>query len=770
MHTIPDNLLIFIDGKNKTSEIKRFDISKHNVRFVFSLNNKVYTYSRDRVKFKKNVLKSEKAQNIKQYFEKLSLNSPIKIEDSDTSILNNYFNKIECILEDEEVLSYYLEKKPLNIINIDDLIIADESHRSIYNVYADIFKYFDCLQVGLTATPVDFVNRNTFQLFNCEEGKPTFYYSLEEAIEQGYLVDYVAYRYDTQFLRKGIHYNQLNPEQIKDLEESGDIDKELSVEARSIDTQVMNRPTTKLIVQNLMENGIKDADGQTIGKTIIFARNHDHAAFILSIIDEMYPQYGGKIAAVIDIYDGRAESLIDDFSDKDSPLKIAISVDMMDTGIDVPEVVNLVFAKPVKSKVKFWQMIGRGTRLCKDLFGRGKDKLYFKIFDHWQNFAYFEQDDNKKKQIKAPEQKSLMQKIFENRMEICKLAQSQQNSDIQQQMVGQLSDMINQLPENSISVKEKWKEKRFFAKKENLDFTKADTEVRLKADLAKLMQWIDIQGHAPSFRFDNLVTSIEKSILQKKPCEDLQQKIIEKVALLPINLYKVAAKQETINKVLSPEFWQNVTFAGLEEIRQDLRDLMYLAEDDGNQVLPPRILNISEDEGQIVFERVKKLYPKGLDAYKRQITDILQNIIDTEPVIQKIKSGQGLTGKDFEQILSLIMVQNPSLDKQTLQEFFPSTEKLEQVLMTISGMDEAYIKAKFADFVQKYHLTARQNQFLSMLQNQIIANNGINFARLYQAPFTSLDKDSIDGVFSSVQADELFEILDNFKIEETRAE
>lgn len=651
-----------------------------------------------------------------------------------------------------------------------DLIIADESHRSIYNVYADIFKYFDCLQVGLTATPVDFVNRNTFQLFNCEEGKPTFYYSLEEAIEQGYLVDYVAYRYDTQFLRKGIHYNQLNPEQIKDLEESGDIDKELSVEARSIDTQVMNRPTTKLIIQNLMENGIKDADGQTIGKTIIFARNHDHAAFILSIIDEMYPQYGGKIAAVIDIYDGRAESLIDDFSDKDSPLKIAVSVDMMDTGIDVPEVVNLVFAKPVKSKVKFWQMIGRGTRLCKDLFGRGKDKLYFKIFDHWQNFAYFEQDDNKKKQIKAPEQKSLMQKIFENRIEICKLAQSQQNLDIQQQMVDQLSDMINQLPENSISVKEKWKEKRFFAKKENLDFTKADTEVRLKADLAKLMQWIDIQGHAPSFRFDNLVTSIEKSILQKKPCEDLQQKMIEKVASLPTNLHKVAAKQETINKVLSSEFWQNVTFTDLEEIRQDLRDLMYLAEDDGAHTLPPRILNISEDESQIKFEQVKKIYPNVSEAYKRQITDILQNIIDTEPVIQKIKSGQGLTSKEFDQILSLIMVQNPSLDKQTLKEFFPSTEKLEQILMTISGMDADYIKAKFADFVQKYHLTARQNQFLSMLQNQIIANNGINFARLYQAPFTSLDKNSIDGVFSSVQADELFEILDNFKIEETRAE
>ena len=508
-------------------------------------------------------------------------------------------------------------------------------------------------------------------------------------------------------------------------------------------------------------------------KTMLKKKETDMNELIAGVINTFnlkVEQYGGKIAAVIDIYDGRAESLIDDFSDKDNPLKIAISVDMMDTGIDVPEVVNLVFAKPVKSKVKFWQMIGRGTRLCKDLFGRGKDKLYFKIFDHWQNFAYFEQDDNKKKQIKAPEQKSLMQKIFENRIEICKLTQSQQNSDIQQQMVDQLSDMINQLPENSISVKEKWKEKRFFAKKENLDFTKADTEVRLKSDLAKLMQWIDIQGHAPSFRFDNLVTSIEKSILQKKPCEDLQQKMIEKVALLPTNLHKVEAKQETIDKVLSLEFWQSATFADLEEIRQDLRDLMYLAEDDGAHTLPPRILNISEDESQIKFEQVKKLYPNVSEAYKRQITDILQNIIDTEPVIQKIKSGQGLTSKEFDQILSLIMVQNPSLDKQTLKEFFPSTEKLEQILMTISGMDADYIKAKFADFVQKYHLTARQNQFLSMLQNQIIANNGINFARLYQAPFTSLDKNSIDGVFSSVQADELFEILDNFKIEETRAE
>jgi len=651
-----------------------------------------------------------------------------------------------------------------------DLIIADESHRSIYNVYADIFKYFDCLQVGLTATPVDFVNRNTFHLFNCEEGKPTFYYSLEDAIQQGYLVDYVAYRYDTHFLRKGIHYNQLSPEQIKELEESGEIDTELSVEARSIDAQVMNKPTTKLIIQNLMENGIKDADGQTIGKTIIFARNHDHAVFILNTIDEMYPQYGGKIAAVIDIYDGRAESLIDEFANANNPLKIAISVDMMDTGIDVPEVVNLVFAKPVKSKVKFWQMIGRGTRLCKNLFGAGKDKLYFKIFDHWQNFAYFEQDDNQKKQLKAPEQKSLMQKLFENRIEICKLAQSRQNTDIHGQVIEQLSEMINQLPENSISVKEKWKEKRYFAKKENLDFSKADTEVRLKADLAKLMQWIDIQGHSSEYRFDNLVTDIEKSLLQKTPCDDLQQKMIDKVAKLPINLHKVSEKKQSIDKVLSSEFWQNVTFAELEEIRQDLRNLMYLTEDDGSNTLPPRILNISEDESQIKFEQVKKLYPQGMEAYKHQITDVLQNIIDTEPVIQKIKSGQGLNREEFDQILSLIMVQNPFLDKQILLEFFPTTEKLEQILMTISGMDEDYIKAKFADFIQKYHLNSKQNQFLSMLQNQIIANNGINLAKLYQTPFTSLDKNSIDGVFSSAQTDELINILRNFSIEEARAE
>ncbi|MFI3242395.1 MAG: DEAD/DEAH box helicase family protein [Alphaproteobacteria bacterium] len=642
-----------------------------------------------------------------------------------------------------------------------DLIIADESHRSIYNIYADIFKYFDGLKVGLTATPVEFVNRNTFKLFNCEDGKPTFYYSLDEAINEGHLVDYVAYKHDTDFLREGIHYNKLSKDQQNQIE-NDEFAEDLSVDAKSVDKKVMNGPTTKLIIRNLMDNGIKDADGQMIGKSIIFARNHNHAQFILDTLDKMYPQYGGKIAAVIDVYDGRADSLIDDFSDVNNSLKIAISVDMLDTGIDVPEVVNLVFAKPVKSKVKFWQMIGRGTRLRKNLFGQGKDKMFFKIFDHWQNFEYFDQDDKKKN--KAPQQKSLMQTLFETKIDICKTAKSQNNLEVYEDSIKQIIKMINDLPEESISVKEKWREKRFFAKRENLNIEKQDVEHRLKEEIAPLMQWIDIYGKATSYRFDNAISKIQKSLLLGQGLDDAKKALIEQISKLPTNINQVKAKIETINLIKSDDFWSSVDYQSLEKARLDLRNVIkYLPKED--EALPPRIYNIDEDENKVIFTVIKNLYPAGMQAYKAQITDVLQKIIDNSRIVNKIKSGQGLNKTDFNELVSLILVQNPSLDKEILQAFFPSAEKLEQVLISISGMDEDYIKAKFAEFMQKYHLSSVQNKFLSMLQNQIIKNNGIELSSLYQSPFTLIDKNSIDGVFTSTQADEIVNILKVFNTE-----
>ena len=255
-----------------------------------------------------------------------------------------------------------------------DLIIADELHRSIYNVYGDMFHYFDCLQIGLTATPVDYVSRNTFSLFGCEGQLPTANYDLEQAVKEGFLTPFEVFEHTTQFLREGIRLDILTKEQIQQLEEQGEDPAQYDFSSEQIDKIIYNKDTNRAILRNLMENGLRDVTGQLPGKSIIFARNHQHAVLMRQLFDEMYPQYGGRFCQVIDNYDPRAEQLIDDFKGdgNNSDLTIAISVDMLDTGIDIPEILNLVFAKPVRSPVKFWQMIGRGTRLKEDLFGPGQ--------------------------------------------------------------------------------------------------------------------------------------------------------------------------------------------------------------------------------------------------------------------------------------------------------------------------------------------------------------------------------------------------------------
>ena len=294
-----------------------------------------------------------------------------------------------------------------------DLIIADESHRSIYNRYRDLFYYFDSLQVGLTATPVQFISRNTYKMFGCEDQDPTSYFSFEQAINHKppYLVPFEVVTHTTGFLRKGIKYSEMSEQQRLELEDQLEDATMVEFEETDVDRQIFNKDTNRAIIRNLMENGIRDASGNRPGKSIVFARSHNHAMLLQEVFDEMYPQYGGRFCQVIDNYDPRAEQLIDDFKGIGSnpDLTIAISVDMLDTGIDIPAVVNLVFAKPVKSYVKFWQMIGRGTRLCENLFGPGKHKQAFRIFDHWNNFEFF---DEHYKPVEPSKHKSLLQRVF----------------------------------------------------------------------------------------------------------------------------------------------------------------------------------------------------------------------------------------------------------------------------------------------------------------------------------------------------------------------
>ncbi len=342
-----------------------------------------------------------------------------------------------------------------------DLIIADESHRSIYNVYGDIFHYFDCHQIGLTATPVDFVTRSTFRLFDCEGQLPTANYDLEQAVEDGYLTPFEVFEHTTQFLREGISLDTLTKEQIEELEEQGEDPSQYDFSSEQIDKVIYNKDTNRAILRNLMENGMRDATGQLPGKSIIFARNHQHAVLLRQLFDEMYPQYGGKFCQVIDNYDPRAEQLIDDFKGEgtNNDLTIAISVDMLDTGIDIPEIVNLVFAKPVKSPVKFWQMIGRGTRLCaRTCSARARTRRIFRIFDHWGNFERFEMGY---RPAEPTQGKSLAAAGLRGAARCsprrpCRRARFA----VFDTAIELIAADIEALPEESIAVREKWKEKR----------------------------------------------------------------------------------------------------------------------------------------------------------------------------------------------------------------------------------------------------------------------------------------------------------------------
>ncbi|WP_198419515.1 DEAD/DEAH box helicase family protein [Geomonas oryzae] len=646
-----------------------------------------------------------------------------------------------------------------------DLIIADESHRSIYNRYRDIFQYFDCFQVGLTATPVDFISRNTFRLFNCEEQDPTAYYPLERGIEEGYLVPYEVFTHTTNFLRTGVKYAQLTDEQKQQLEEDGEDPETFNYESTGVDKQIFNKETNRAILRNLMENGIREPSGQHVGKSIIFARSHQHAVLLSQLFDEMYPQYGGNFCQVIDNYDPRAEQLIDDFKGLGSnkELTIAISVDMLDTGIDVPEIVNLTFAKPVKSKVKFWQMIGRGTRLCKNLFGAGKDKAVFRIFDHWGNFEYFDQN---RPEVEPTAGKSLMQRLFEARIGLAETALNKPELAIFSQAAELIGKDLASLPEQTIAVRERWKEKRSVSRPEILtQFAPATVRV-LRDDMAPLMQWVYIQDHTDAYDFDLLVTTMQTALLKNSGrFDDFKGQLIGWVSQLLMHLNPVRARAETIARVRDPKFWESVTVLSLEEIRRELRGIMHHSlKGGGDPGVGPRVIDVSD--GEIEFsQRTTNVKEVDMVAYRRRVEETLRELFDTNATLKKIRAGQPVSENDLTALVSLVLTHNPGVNLAVLKEFYADTAApLDVIIRSIIGMDAELVKRHFTGFVQSYpKLSANQILFLNMLQNHISKYGSVDLDRLYEPPFTSINSDGLDGVFTDDrQIDDLLAIIQTF--------
>ncbi|MGK7754936.1 MULTISPECIES: DEAD/DEAH box helicase family protein [unclassified Roseovarius] len=649
-----------------------------------------------------------------------------------------------------------------------DLIIADESHRSIYNVYGDIFTYFDSLQIGLTATPVDFVTRSTFDLFQCEGQLPTANYDLEEAVRDGFLTPFEVFEHTTQFMREGISLDTLTAEQIKELEDQGEDPSQYDFAADQIDNVIYNKDTNRAILRNLMENGMRDATGQTPGKSIIFARNHQHAVLLRQLFDEMYPQYGGRFCQVIDNYDPRAEQLIDDFKGNDDgkndELTIAISVDMLDTGIDIPEILNLVFAKPVKSPVKFWQMIGRGTRLCEDLFGPGQQKTVFRIFDHWGNFERFETGY---RPAEPTQTKSLMQLVFEERINLAELALKNSEIPAFEAVIELIGKDINDLDEETIAVREKWREKRSLGAPETLMAFAPATVVGLRQVIAPLMQWRNIRGHGDAYALDLLIARIQIAVLHRSnTVGDLKIDMLERLGALQMHLNPVREKAEVIKTVKSDAFWSDLTVKKLEEVRKPLREIMRYRERTSGPAVPPKIIDVTETASEVQTARRKvSLDAVNMKAYRQVVEEELRKHFDENPTLQKISRGEAVSEGDIEKLVSLILAQTPGVNREILEEFFSETAApLDFVIRSIIGLDPEAVEAKFADFARTHpSLKAKQTRFLGLLKNHIARYGSITRAKLYEDPFTVVDADGPDGVFENEKdVDELMEIVDQF--------
>ena len=704
------------------------------------------------------------------------------------SAFNKYLSSLSRVLLNSEtrenttakvyIATYPAMQKayPLYTPGFFDLIIADESHRSIYNVYREIFKYFDAFQIGLTATPIDYISRNTFLMFDTEDGNPTFSYELNDAIKEKYLVPYKVQKVQTQFLERGIKYSDLSQKQKQELAEQAADPEKFDFESSALETQITNKDTNRKILKNLMDSGLRDSNGR-LGKTIIFARSHKHGEMLEDIFNEMYPQYKGKYARLIDSHDSNASLLLDDFKGEaeENNINIAISVSMLDTGIDVPEILNLVFAKPIYSKVKFWQMIGRGTRLCENLLGPGKDKEYFVIFDHYSNFEFF--GENPEGYV-PKEQLSLYERLFMSRISLAVTAKELGDEKILNKTIEQLKNDIKILPKKSVDVQEHalkldeiLKTDYYWQELSDEFLHVLDTTVR---PLMKRHQTSFTQDKAMQFEINVIqleVLELERLILQQRQIETTQQdkkielvknKIRKSVFHLRETINKVKEKTETINKVKSQNFGTPFNFDEMETIKDELAPIMQYSQ---RSALYNDIIEIDiTDDVEINEELQLNLFAAFGEGFKYNIEQFLNKIASENIVLQKIKRGQKTTEQDIQSLVSIVLEQNPHFTLKQLEKLYPDkAQDIDLLIRSIIGVDENEVHSRINNFIENHTtLTSVQLQCLKLIENQLKANNYFNFACLYEQPFTRLGYD----IFTEEEINELMQALDGYVVKQ----
>ena len=460
-----------------------------------------------------------------------------------------------------------------------DLIICDEVHRSIYRKYQEIFEYFDAMLLGMTATPKNEIDKNTYGIFDLERGVPTFAYELEKAVEEGYLVNYSTLEYKTKIMEDGIHYDELSEEEKEEFEETFENDDMVAddISSSAINTWLFNKDTIDKVLKELMEKGLKTEGGDKLGKTIIFAKNSLHAQAIVERFNVLFPEYGGDFIKQIDYSIKYCDSLIDDFSTKEKMPQIAVSVDMLDTGIDIPEILNLVFFKKVRSYAKFWQMIGRGTRLCPDLLGEGIDKERFLIFDFCNNFEYFRVNKNGSEN---GIQETLSEKIYNTKSMICReLQASVYTADelyvsCRADLVDELHRAVIELNDNSFMVKRHLRYVELFRDLSTWNNLETVEIADIKEHISPLVK--PKKEDELARRFDYLVYSIELGFLQSKNVQVPVSVVVQTAELLSAkySIPQVDAQRSVIERVQTQEFWDDITIIELDNVRLAMRGLL----------------------------------------------------------------------------------------------------------------------------------------------------------------------------------------------------
>lgn len=623
-----------------------------------------------------------------------------------------------------------------------DLVICDEAHRSIYNKYKDIFTYFDAPLVGLTATPRDEIDKNTYGIFELENGVPTYGYDLAQAVTDKYLVDYVSIESKLKFIEQGIVYDELSDEDKEAYEETfanGMDEMPESINSSALNSWIFNEDTIKKVLNTLMTDGIKVDYGQKIGKTIIFAKNHEHAEEILRVFNKEYPHLP-NYAKVIDNYMTYAQSAIDEFSDPKKMPQIAISVDMLDTGIDVPEVLNLVFFKKVMSKAKFWQMIGRGTRLCPGLLD-GEDKEKFYIFDFCNNFEFFRMNQGRQ----TPNMMAVQGAIFTLEFDI---AYKLQDIEYQvarliayrEKLVEWMSGKVKELNRDNFAVRQHLKYVDIFANADNYKTLTYEDTLIVKEEVAPLI--LPEDDEATALRFDALMYGIELAYLIGKKYTKARSDLIKKVRGIAgvANIPEISAQAPLIDQILNTDYVDNAGINEFEHIRESLRDLMkYIPKVhvryDTN--FDDDILSTEWKDSELDSDELKN-YKAKAEFYIRQHQD---NI-----AIAKLRTNKPLTSTDIETLEGILWSEVGT--KEDYESEY-GEKPLGELVREIVGLDMNAAKEAFAEFLNESSLDSRQIYFVNQIVEYIV-HNGImkDLSVLQESPFT--DQGSVVDIFTDM--------------------